>query len=291
MGILRSSSAKTMMLTSAVALLSAAQANAADPTTRDCLDASEKSLALRRDHKLRATRVALLVCANVGCPSDIRKECAARLNEVDAAMPTVVFGAKDPRGNDLVPVVVAVDGETFGERLDGTAISLDPGVHAVTFQAAGQPVLAKQIVLREGEKDRREVVQLGEAAGPGSGAPAPDVPSGERATTLGGQRVAALVVGGLGVVGLGVGAAFGALAISKHGQAKNACPNTACPTQAGVNLWNTARLDGNVSTAALVAGGVLLAGGVVVFATGEPPAKPRSALTVGPRAITWKGVW
>jgi hypothetical protein len=285
-----------LVVAAALLLLPTTPARAADPTTGDCISASEKSLALRNDHKLRAARAQLLVCASTNCPADIRKECARRVDEVNAAVPTIVFGAKDPTGNDLTAVKVTMDGDTITERLEGTAISIDPGAHVFTFQAAGQPLLTKEIVVREGEKERREVLQIGvrlvappaatvivPVPGPGPVAPPPPPPR-----PLGTQRVAALAVGAVGVVGLGVGAAFGGLAVSKHTQAVAACPGTGCLTQNGVDLWNATHLDGNISTAALIVGGVALAGGVVLFVTAKP--KPVQ-VGLGPGSVMLKGEW
>jgi hypothetical protein len=295
----RLATAAAVLMTLLVTLV-APSARAADPTTVDCLSASEKALALRGEHKLRGARAQLLVCASANCPADIRKECARRVDEVNASIPTIVIGAKDPTGNDLSAVKVTMDGEVLTEKLEGSAISLDPGAHTFTFQTAGQPLLTKQIVVREGEKDRREMVQLGNrpaplpvplpvkpvvVAVPVKPAPPPSKPLSKR-------RVAALAVGGFGVVGLGVGAAFGGLALSSASSAKAVCPGSGCLTQQGVNLWNTAHLDGTVSTIGLVVGGVALAGGVALWFTDSSPAKPRSAqLGVGPGSVVFKEVW
>jgi hypothetical protein len=167
----------TALLAAAAVMTTAAALRAADPTTGDCLAASEKSLALRNEHKLRAARAQLLVCASANCPADIRKECARRVDDVNAAIPTVVFGAKDGVGNDLATVKVTMDGEVITGKLDGTAISLDPGAHTFTFEAAGQPPLTKQIVVREGEKERREMLQLGKAPAAPPPGPAPTAPT------------------------------------------------------------------------------------------------------------------
>jgi hypothetical protein len=274
---------------------------AGDPTTLDCLTASEKSLTLKNDHKLRAARAQLLVCAQTQCPADIRKECSRRVDEINAAIPTIVFGAKDPQGNDLTSVKVTMDGEVITERLEGTAISLDPGAHTFTFQAPGQPLLTKQIVVREGEKERREILQIGNRAEAPKPPPPPvqaplqpalpPAPPPEASKPLGGQRIAALVVGGVGIVGLGLGAAFGGLAMSKHNEAKKECPDAGCLTQKGVDLWDAARLNGNISTVGLVVGGVALAGGVVLWVTGNPQKRKTTALGFGPGSITFQEVW
>jgi hypothetical protein len=292
-------SPRTAALLAAAATITLAGApRAADPTTGDCLAASEKSLTLRNQHKLRAARAQLLICASRSCPADIRKECTRRVDEVNGAMPTIVFGAKDGTGNDLAAVKVTMDGEIITEKVDGTAISLDPGAHTFTFQAAGQPILSRQIVIREGEKERREMLALGKPAeAPLAPVAAPARPE-EASSPLGNQRVAALVVGSVGAVGLVVGGVFGGLSISQHNQAESVCPASGCPTQQGVDRWNAARLDGNVSTAALVVGGAALVVGVVLWLTGAPPAKPGDTpkpgiaeLGMGPGSITLGGVW
>src|SRR5271165_2147015 len=72
-----------------------------DPTLADCITANESSIALRRQHKLRAARAQLLVCSAASCPEEIRSECVRRVTDVNVAMPTIVFNAKDGSGNDL----------------------------------------------------------------------------------------------------------------------------------------------------------------------------------------------
>jgi hypothetical protein len=76
-------------------------AEAADPTTADCLSASESSLSLRNQHKLREARAALLICSAASCPGDVRAECTRRVSEVNAAIPTIVFEAKDSSGGTI----------------------------------------------------------------------------------------------------------------------------------------------------------------------------------------------
>jgi hypothetical protein len=156
---------------SASVILSAGNALADDATTADCLSANEKSIASRADHKLRDARAQLLVCASSTCPTDIRKACMGRMAAVNAAIPTIVFEAKDANDNDLTAVSVTMDGQPLAERLEGTAISLDPGEHFFTFQVGGQPKVEKHLVLHEGEKDRRERVVVVSAAVPPSPVP------------------------------------------------------------------------------------------------------------------------
>jgi len=86
----------TLLVAAVVAsALTTSLARAADPTTADCLNASESSIKLRSDHKLRAAREQLLVCSLAACPTDVRAECARRVEIVNASIPTIVFEAKD----------------------------------------------------------------------------------------------------------------------------------------------------------------------------------------------------
>ena len=142
-------------------LLLSASARAADPTTADCLAASEASFKSGNDHKLRAERAQLLICASPNCPADIRKECARRVDEVNAAIPTIIFEAKGASGADLSAVKVTMDGEVLAERLEGSALSIDPGEHTFVFETAGQPSLTKQFVIGEAQKERREAISFG----------------------------------------------------------------------------------------------------------------------------------
>ena len=77
--------------------------------------------------------------------------------------------------------------------------------------------------------------------------PAADTPASESPHPRGnGQRIAALVVGGLGIAGVGVGAYFGVQALSKHNQYAPLCPNDACVDQSAVQLHNDAASDATI---------------------------------------------
>ena len=284
---------KTILLTAALALAAAAPARAADPTTADCLSATESSLTLRNQHKLRDARAQLLICSAATCPADIRAECVRRVGEVNAAMPTVVFEVKDGAGNDATGVRVDMDGSVLAEHLEGTALSIDPGEHSFTFTHAGDPPVQKVFVIREGEKDRRERVVLGvvavaavPAAVPAPAAPAP-APARSSWT---GRRVGGVVLAAIGLVGIGVGAGYGLAAMSRHDDAQKACPGSTCPDQRGVDLWSSAHTAGTISTVAFIAGGVALAGGAVLFLTGKPETAS-TQVSFGPGAVAVKGTW
>ncbi len=260
-------------------------ARAADPTTPECLAATDASLKLDTDHKLRAERSQLLVCAAPSCPADISKECIRRVEQVNAALPTVIFQARDAAGNDLSAVKVSMDGEVLAEKLDGTPLSVDPGEHAFVFETAGQPASTRQFVIFEAQKDRRVIVDFSPASPP----PPPLIARARHG--LGTQRILGIVAASVGVLGLGTGAAFGVSAISKKNDAEAICPNK-CNTDAGVNAWNDAVSTANLSTALFIVGGVGIAGATVLFLT-APSSKgtPSAQVGFGLGGVQLKGSW
>ena len=273
-------------------------ARAADPSIADCLTASEASIKFGREPLLRAQRAQLLTCASTSCPGEIRKECIHRVDEVDAAIPTLIFEAKDAGGNDLGAVKVTMDGEVLAERLDGTALPIDPGEHTFVLETAGLPLVQKHFVLREGQKDRRETVTFvplapppptAKPALPPPPAPAPP-PTPEHADGMGAQRVIALVAGGVGIVGLGFGTAFGLAALSKRNSAQQECA-AQCATPDGVSMWSDAKSTANVSTVGFVVGGVALAGAAVLWFTAPAGGHATAQVGIGPGALRVSGAW
>jgi hypothetical protein len=168
-----------------------------------CASAAEEAEQLRIDARLLAARERLLRCSRPGCPAAVRSDCAQWMTEVAAAMPTVVLGARDSRGQDMLSAHVSVDGVTATHGLDGKAIEVDPGVHTFRFESAG--AAAEQVVLiREGEKSRAITATLD--LGPvvpkdPSAAPLPASPTSSRRASPW-----TWALGGIGLLALGIGA-------------------------------------------------------------------------------------
>jgi hypothetical protein len=266
------------------ATIALAIASAAPPARADeaaCIAATEESLSLRQQGKLHDALKKLAICAEASCSSEVKAECTQRIDAIDAAMPTLILEAKDGAGNDLYDVRVSMDGALLASNLDGRPIAIDPGEPAFVFETAGTPPLEKKLVLREGEKERHESVTLGSppptpapAPTPVSLPPAPAPPPSTWST----QKTLAVVSAGMGVVGVGLGAWFGAFAASSQSREKRDCSATACsnPAQA-VEDYNTAKDDASGSTFAFVAGGALLAAGAALWFTAPANHGPGSA--------------
>jgi hypothetical protein len=265
-------------------------ARAENPTVEECLSASEGAVQSGQAHKLRAARARYIACSAPSCPGEIKKECVARVDQISRQIPTILFVVKDGSGADLAAVSVAMDGESLADRLDGTALAVDPGKHTFTFAAVGYPIRTKTIFVHEAEKDLREelIMQPAASARPLPVAVMDDAPKGG----LGTARVVALVLGGVGVVGLGLGAAFGGVALSQKSSAEVACPGAACATRDGSNDWSHAALSGDVSTVGFIVGAAALAGGLTLWLaaparSGTPPPK----VGIGPGTLELRGAF
>jgi hypothetical protein len=280
------------------------------PDSAACVDAYSKAQTLRNDKKLVEARAALLTCAQPSCKDFIVKDCTDWLDQVRQALPTVVAVATDPAGNALIDVKVTVDGAPFQDKIDGRALPLNPGVHAFKFEAADGTKIEKQILVAEGEHDKRIAVTLGNApaapaagaapAGAGAATPAAGGTStaapGEGSAPGGAQKSPWKMIGlgtaGVGVAGLAVGSVFGISAMSKKNSASSSCDSNAHCTQPGYDAMKDAQSAAGLSTIFFIAGGVLAAGGVALWAL-APSSSVQASATVGMgnAGIELKGAW
>ncbi len=177
--------------------------------TKTCLDAAERGEQLKKGGQLVAARAALLICSKDACPAPVRAVCRRYLDEVDSAIPTLELAVHDAAGNDLKDVNVIIDGEPRSRDANG-AFPVDPGARRVRVErgAATEEVLVKVAV---GQKRTPVVVTFRAAAKANETAasPGPRLPEREppRVRTTAGPLP--WLLGGVGVLALGGGAAFG----------------------------------------------------------------------------------
>ncbi len=181
-------------------------ARAEPPTKVECVTAHGEAQRLRRAGQLRETRAQLLTCANPSCPEPVTAECVPWLADVERALPTVVFEARLPDGGDAIDVTVLVDGEKVEDKLDGRAVAVNPGAHAIRFvPASGAATVERRVVVAEGEKTRVIRVDLPSAA---LLAPVPPL-TRESSGGSHGPHWMTYVLGGVSVASFGGFAAFG----------------------------------------------------------------------------------
>jgi hypothetical protein len=253
-----------------LAALATAGSVSADLTKGQCVEIDTAAQTERRAGHFHAARDQLQLCAKPACPKLVRDDCTQRLNELDALTPTLVFAAKDASGDDVVAVLVTMDGAMFATELSGTALSVDPGPHTFRFEVDGAAPIEKKLVLREGEKGRQERVTFADLHVPVKhvAAPAAEPASASSKSSWGAQKTSAVVVGGAGVAGVVLGAIMGSMSFSAWSSSKSECGTSACTDRSkALSDHDSAVTDATVSDIGFIAGGVLLAGGIVLFVT------------------------
>jgi hypothetical protein len=209
-------------------------------------------------------------------------------------------------------LIVKRDGTGVGAGSWGEALPIDPGAHAVDAAAPGKTSWHADVMVgTEGARAAVTVPALADAAtavaaptATPSTTPAPPVSTASpsenvdasgSASSTSAQRTWALVVGGVGVVGVGVGTVFGARSIAKHDEAAKTCasPNP-CGDRQAATAWSDATSAGTVSTLALGIGAAAVAAGIVLWLTSpKAGARVQTVPSVGAHGagLVVRGLW
>jgi hypothetical protein len=257
-----------------------------------CVAAFAKGQELEKAGKLVESRAELVTCGRDVCPDVVRRDCLQVLQSVEASTPSIVPGARDAAGNDVVDARLSLDGAVLATKLDGSAIPVNPGPHALRFEKAGAAPVERQVVVRVGEKNRVVTVDFaankpaatapepsGTAAPPGVSTAAPASPeTPARPTPIG-----PLVLGALGLVSIGAFAALGVKGKDDLAGLRATCGETHSCEPADVDAVKAELIAADVSLGV----GVLALGAATIWLVasyrGEPP-KKAAGLTVLPVA-------
>lgn len=184
-------------------------------------------------------------------------------------------------------VAVSRDGVALGSAAFGVPLPVDPGPHRIEVTAQNRAPRAYDVNAEEG----RLLDLVVEPGAPLSTAPTPKAPaqaaskSAPREDSGGGTtRVIGYTAAGVGLVGIGVGAVTGLLALDRKQTIVDTCEKHgdryACPSQ-GVDAADSGKTLATVSSIATISGLVLAATGVVLVLT-SPSGGPEVTATFLP---------
>lgn len=181
--------------------------------------------------------------------------------------------------NDVPGLQIQLNDTQVGRPALGVALPVDPGTHQLTVSAPGKETQSIRVNIAPGPSSNQVSVPhlddapQSQATTSTSKTEQVEDRGSERGAT---QRYVAYGLGGLGVVGLGVGTAFGVIALNKNSQSNdNGCSENLCTSEGG-KLREDARRAGDVSTVAFIAGGALLATAVVLYFTAPKKGKGKT---------------
>ena len=182
------------------------------------------------------------------------------------------------------------NGTAVGAAQWSTPVPVDRGSYHIEASAPGKRTWSADVVAEgEGRVVTVEVPPLEDAPQPPPGAaPMPGVVPGSVPPPTTGDgggwsagEIAGLTIAGVGVIGIGVGSAFGLVAMSKKNRVDELCPDEKRCTAEGITTNDEAKTAGTISTIAFIAGGVLLVGGVVLWIA-APSGDDVARLELGP---------
>jgi len=187
-------------------------------------------------------------------------------------------------------LAIRVDGEPLAVSGASSELIVDPGSHEVVASAPGY--VESRLSVAAPEPGQTTLVRVPSLTPLSSVTSAQN--EGERggSSPLGGRQIAAIVTGGVGVVGVVVGSMFGLRSQSKHDDSDRYCTGNVCSDPRGVELMNEARSAGNASTVSFVVGAVALGTAATLWFL-ELPSDSGTATQVGlgPGAVHWRGAW
>jgi hypothetical protein len=182
-------------------------------------------------------------------------------------------------------LVVKLDGSPVGRAAWGSKLPIDPGEHRLEASAPDKKPALRAFTIAKGSTDtlQLEIPALDDAAAATPLKPMPPLPATEpvKERSSSSQRTIGWIVGGAGVVGVGIGAVFGARVLGLKSDRDAHCgAGNVCDAE-GVTLDRDARSAATVSTVGFVAGSLLLAGGLVLVLT-SPSAKSQASIGIRP---------
>jgi hypothetical protein len=195
-----------------------------------CVAAHEEAQSLRAQKKLRLARERFVACAKSECPAVLRKECGDQIEQIESISPSLVFEARDEKGNADASVKVSLDGTVIAERLTGTSVEIEPGEHTVKFERGDGKVIEQKVLVAEGEKNRKVVADYASLV--------PKPPPDERPVRVEEKKVplVSFIAGGVAVVALGSFAVFALTGKSNEDDLAGKCsPNCSDDEVGSVN--------------------------------------------------------
>jgi hypothetical protein len=176
-----------------------------------------------------------------------------RATELEAKLSKLVINLKT--ANRIDGLELRRDGAAISPAELGTAVPVDPGEHMVSARALGRIAWSITVTVGTTEVVPVEVPALMRL-------PDPDAPRRR-------HRIIAYSIAGGGLAAIGASLVLGDIARSRWSRAQPHCADQACD-QTGVDLANSARSIGNISTATFVAGAALMATGVALRMMSAP---------------------
>ena len=189
------------------------------------------------------------------------------------------------------------NGSPLSESLWGVPLPVDPGEQLVEARAPGYLPWSETVLVGDSAAETVTVPELTElaatastnAAPPGDhsrardGSQAQPAPGSKDRTRWSKTRSAGAAIGGVGLVLLSVGGAYGIKAIVDNNASEERCKDGSerCASRRGVRLAREANESARLSNALLISGAVALSGGLLTYLLAPERERPRVDVSAG----------
>jgi hypothetical protein len=194
----------------------------ADEQPLTCTQAYESAQEEKATGRLKAAIEHLKTCIDPSCAQFIREDCVRWMDQTESALPTVVFSVRE-NGEDVTDVEILCDRKPLTRTLDGKAIPVDPGLRDFSFTVPGLAPMTRQVLVREGERNRIINVEFSRPIAPLS-------PTANATTTLPDEpnvrprtRALPYALAGVGALGVAGFTVFALLGNSQQGELERTC--------------------------------------------------------------------
>lgn len=194
---------------------------------------------------------------------------------------------------DAAGASITRDGETLDPASLGVSVPLDPGPHKLIVSAPGREPRTYDVDAKEAA-----LIDITVAPGPAVKAaptvtslPTAVLPTATATATDDSaplRRNLGFVSGGVGIVGIAIGAVTGVLALGDKDTVGKFCNAQTCTDQKGLDAARDGRTVSAVSTASFAIGAAALAAGVILVLTSKSGAKSVVSPAAGPSGA---GLW
>jgi hypothetical protein len=235
--------------------------------------------------KLASAWAAFLdVAALSKSAGQMEREAVARRRARALEFDLVKIEIDVPASSRLEGLEVRRDGALVGAGQWGSPLPADPGTHVVTATAPGRIKFERKVEVSGGAGTVAKVALPLLDIDPRSTEKSTSVVAVPQARSQT-PRTIGYVAGAAGLGAAVAGAVFGIVALNKYSQSSSYCyPGNQCRPE-GVTLRHDAIVAGNLSTIALVAAAVLVAGGVgLIVLTPSGPEPSKTGRWLGPLA-------
>jgi hypothetical protein len=214
---------------------------------------------------------------------DSLEAAKAEVPAVSAKIANVVIHVQGPTNP-----TVTIDGQAVSAAGLGLKRPVDPGSHVVKAEATGfKPAETTFQVAESGSAEAKLTLEMLPGAVADNGTPGVGGDTNSTAVVKGKKdRTLAYVALGVGGAGLVFGGITGILAIGKHGDLTDKCPDGKCPADVSGDV-DSYKTMGTLSTVGFIVGAVGVAAGAVLWFTAPTKESASNPSTTRTASVTW----